>query len=108
MGAFQAQGTVRRSPAARGNVGPRMCRKACVAETQRARGVYSQQGWRGSQGLEAQHWGGSEMMAPLDGGGLVRKGGISLCGWGQVWGRVPLRNPKKSWAGDLGLSAQRW
>ena len=48
------------------------------------------------------------MMAPLDGGGLVRKGGISLCGWGQVWGRVPLRNPKKSWAGDLGLSAQRW
>ena len=66
MGAFQAQGTVRRSPAARGNVGPRMCRKACVAETQRARGVYSQQGWRGSQGLEAQHWGGSEMMAPLE------------------------------------------
>ena len=32
MGAFQAQGTARRSPAARGNVGPRMCRKACPRE----------------------------------------------------------------------------
>ena len=34
------------------------------------------------------------LMAPLHRGGLVGKGGISLRGWGQVWGRVPLRSRK--------------
>lgn len=64
----------------------RIHRKACVARAQRAGGVCSQQTWRGSQGLEAECWGSSEMMAPLNRGTLVRKGGKGLWegGGGQV------------------------
>lgn len=58
----------------------------CVASAQRTSGVFSQQAWRGRQGLEAECWGSSEMMAPLNRGTLVRKGGKGLWegGGGQV------------------------
>lgn len=48
-------------------------------------------GQAGSLRLRA---GVTEMMAPLNRGGLDRNGGISVCGWGWIWGMVPMRSWK--------------
>lgn len=85
MWAFQAQGTGRQRPCSKRECGRSedVHEGPCGWDTE-GKGCWQPTRFEGQAvGLEAEPWGGSEMMVSLDGGGLVRKGGIGLCGWGQ-------------------------
>lgn len=88
MGTLQAEVTARANAVPGGSLASlRIFRKACVAGAQRGSGMCSQQGWRGRQRLEAEHWGDSERVAPVNRGGLDRKeedlwvGGVGVGAW---------------------------